>query len=60
VTGRTEVGGSARTLVFVPGSPNPSHGRLLLVDDAAVRRTDLRVAPTLRALVAMGKTDLRG
>ena len=60
VTGRTELNGATRTLVFVPGSPNPAHGRLLVLEDSAVRRVDLRVAPTLRALVAMGKTDLRG
>jgi len=60
VTGRTEVNGVARTLVFVPGSPNPSHGRLLVLEESAVRRVDLRVAATLRALVAMGKTDPRG
>jgi uncharacterized membrane protein len=60
VTGRTEVGGEPRTLVFVPGSPNPSHGRLLLLHEKELRRVDLRVAPTLRALVAMGKTDPRG
>jgi uncharacterized membrane protein len=51
-------GGSARTLVFVPGSPNPGNGRLVLVDPAQVLRLEARAADALRAIVSMGKSPL--
>ncbi|MEZ5965261.1 MAG: DUF502 domain-containing protein [Planctomycetota bacterium] len=60
VTGETTDGaGGPRTLVFVPGSPNPANGRLLLIDPTTLRRLDVRVADALRALVSMGKSPLR-
>jgi uncharacterized membrane protein len=43
----------------VPGSPNPTSGRLLLVPPTAVHRLDARPADALRTLVAMGKSPLR-
>ena len=52
--------GAPGTLVFVPGSPNPANGRLLLVADARLQRLDVRSADALRALVSMGKTPLCG
>ncbi len=58
VTGTCEIAGQARTIVFVPGSPNPANGRLLLVAPGSLRSVDVRVAAALRALVAMGKTKL--
>jgi uncharacterized membrane protein len=51
--------GSRRLAVFVPGSPNPTSGRLLLVPPTAVHRLDARPADALRTLVAMGKSPLR-
>jgi uncharacterized membrane protein len=51
--------GSRRLTVFVPGSPNPTSGRLLLVPPTAVHRLDARPADALRTLVAMGKSPLR-
>lgn len=51
--------GAPHTLVFVPSSPNPTNGKLLLVDPARLRRLDVRTADALRALVSMGKTSLR-
>ena len=56
VTGATVIDGVERTIVFVPGTPNPATGRLLLVPTAELRRVDIRVANSLRALVAMGKS----
>jgi uncharacterized membrane protein len=50
--------GSPHTLVFVPSSPNPTNGRLLLVAPARLHRLDVRTADALRALVSMGKTSL--
>ena len=59
ITGETtDNAGQPRTLVFVPGSPNPANGRLLLVEPAAVRKLDVRVADALRTLVSMGKAPL--
>lgn len=51
--------GAPHTLVFVPSSPNPTNGRLLLVEPARLARLDVRTADALRALVSMGKTALR-
>jgi uncharacterized membrane protein len=60
VTGETQgPDGCPRVLVFVPGSPNPANGRLVLVDPAEARPLDARVADALRALVSIGKTPLR-
>ena len=58
VTGATVIDGVERTIVFVPGTPNHATGRLLLVPTAELRRVDIRVANSLRALVAMGKSPL--
>lgn len=51
--------GAPHTLVFVPSSPNPTNGKLLLVEPARLRRLEVRTADALRALVSMGKTPLR-
>lgn len=51
--------GAPHTLVFVPSSPNPTNGKLLLVDPSQLKRLDVRTADALRALVSMGKTPLR-
>lgn len=61
VTGETTgPDGSQRTLVFVPGSPNPTNGRLLLMDPAGLQPMPVRAADALRTLVAIGKTPLTG
>ena len=60
VTGQSPgPGGQPHTLVFVPSSPNPTNGKLLLVEPARLKRLDVRTADALRALVSMGKTPLR-
>lgn len=51
--------GRPHTLVFVPSSPNPTNGRLLLVEPARLQKLDARTADALRTLVSMGKTPLR-
>lgn len=51
--------GRPHTLVFVPSAPNPTNGKLLLVDPARLQKLDVRTADALRALVSMGKTALR-
>lgn len=60
VTGESQgPDGRMHTLVFVPSSPNPTNGKLLLVDPARLQPLDVRTADALRALVSMGKTPLR-
>jgi len=44
-------------LVFVPASPTPTTGRLVVIDPQAVKRLDMPVSEILKVLVAMGKTD---
>lgn len=51
--------GKLHTLVFVPSAPNPTNGKLLLVEPARLQKLDVRTADALRALVSMGKTSLR-
>jgi uncharacterized membrane protein len=60
VTGQTAgPDGKPHTLVFVPSAPNPTNGKLLLVDPARLLKLDVRTADALRSLVSMGKTPLR-
>lgn len=51
--------GRPHTIVFVPSAPNPTSGKLLLVDPARLKKLDVRTADALRALVSIGKTPLR-
>jgi len=51
--------GTEHTLVFVPSSPNPTNGRLLLLPAEHIKKLDLRAADALRGLVSMGKTPLK-
>jgi uncharacterized membrane protein len=51
--------GRAHTLVFVPSSPNPTNGKLLLVDPARLQKLDVRTADALRTLVSLGKAPLK-
>lgn len=61
VTGRANgPDGAPHAIVFVPSSPNPTNGRLVLVPPDRLAPLDLRVADALRGLVAMGKTSLGG
>ena len=59
ITGNaTGPGGQEHTVVFVPGSPNPAAGRLLMIAPERLQRLDVRAADALRGLVSMGKTAL--
>lgn len=68
-TGAEEVGlvtnevadadGEAKLLVFLPGSPNPTTGRLLVTDAARVRDVDTSVHEALKTLVSVGKNPIR-
>ncbi len=50
--------GSERLLVFMPGSPNPTTGRLLVCRPEQIRPSDLEVNEVFKVLVAVGKTDI--
>lgn len=50
--------GRTHTVVFVPSAPNPTNGKLLLVEPTRLLRLDVRTADALRALVSIGKTPL--
>lgn len=52
-----DVGPDARAIVFVPGSPNPTTGRLLLASATSLRPADMSVHDALKTLVALGKLD---
>lgn len=60
ITGTTDVDGCERTVVYVPGTPNPAAGQLVFVKTGELRRIDVRVSHGLRAVVAMGKAPLKG
>jgi uncharacterized membrane protein len=51
--------GSNRLVVFVPGSPNPTSGRLLIISPDDVQLAGMPVNSTLKVLVAVGKTDIQ-
>jgi uncharacterized membrane protein len=54
--------GNTKLVIFVPGVPNPTSGRLILIDKESVKPLAMPVNDTLKALVSMGKTeiDLKG
>lgn len=51
-------GGQVNLVVFIPGSPNPATGRLIITRPDKVRTIDMPVSDTLKTLVSVGKTDL--
>lgn len=59
VTGET-VGpdGRPHSVVFVPSSPNPTNGRLVMVPPDRLQRLPMRSGEALRTLVAMGKSAM--
>jgi uncharacterized membrane protein len=58
VTGEQEdalrVGGSRTVSVFVPTTPNPTSGFLVLLPEAQVRKLDLSVADGIKFIVSLG------
>ena len=48
---------NAQCAVFIPDSPNPMAGRLVLVPAEELQPCSLSVHDTLKTLVAIGKTD---
>ncbi|MHC4779731.1 MAG: DUF502 domain-containing protein [Planctomycetota bacterium] len=53
-------GGAKKCVVFVPGAPSPTAGRMLIINDDLVRRLDMPVNEALKALLSVGKVDMQG
>ena len=51
--------GSEKLVVFIPGSPNPTTGRLIITQADQVQITDIPVNTTFKLLVAAGKADIK-
>jgi uncharacterized membrane protein len=59
VTNRISMpGGQQNLIVFIPGSPNPTSGRLVIVPPEQVKRTNIPVNATFKILVAAGKSEI--
>ncbi len=49
--------GQRKLTVFIPGAPNPTNGRLVILDAGATRPLDLPVSDALKTIVSLGKTS---
>src|SRR5262249_21028595 len=59
VTNETTDGAGARKLiVFVPGAPNPTTGRLIVIDAKCTVPLSVSVSDTLKTLLSVGKTPV--
>ncbi|MBE9529384.1 MAG: DUF502 domain-containing protein [Proteobacteria bacterium] len=50
--------GGTKLVIFIPGVPNPTSGRMIIVDYGTVKPLAMPVNETLKALVSMGKTEI--
>jgi uncharacterized membrane protein len=50
--------GESKLIVFVPSAPNPTNGRMLVIESSLVHRINVPVSEALKALVSVGKTSL--
>jgi uncharacterized membrane protein len=55
VTGETVIDGARRLIVFMPGSPNPTAGRLALVEPSRCVASGLSVDAAFKGLLTTGK-----
>ena len=59
VTNRlTDEKGVEKLVIFIPGAPNPTLGRLLVTEASSIRLLDVPVNEALKALVSVGKTPI--
>ena len=49
--------GKEKYVIFIPGVPNPTSGRLVIMPGEGVRSLSMPVNEALKALVSMGKTE---
>jgi uncharacterized membrane protein len=54
----TDDKGNTKLVIFVPGVPNPTAGRLIVIDKESVKPLAMPVNETLKALVSLGKTKI--
>ncbi len=50
--------GNTNLIIFIPGVPNPTSGRLLVMKEDSVKRLAIPVNEAIKALVSMGKTEI--
>lgn len=50
--------GSQNLVIFIPGSPNPTSGRLIIAQADKVTETKIPVSSAFKILVAAGKSDI--
>ncbi len=50
--------GLRKVLVFLPGSPNPATGRLILIPEGKVHPLDIQVSDALKTVLSVGATSL--
>lgn len=50
--------GQQQLVVFVPGAPNPTAGRLVVIDAAFVQPLNVPVSEAMKVLLSVGKTPL--
>lgn len=58
VTNEITVLGSSRLVVYIPEAPNPTAGRLVLIEASRVVPVPASVSDTMRALISVGKSPL--
>jgi uncharacterized membrane protein len=54
----TDESGSRKLIVFVPGAPNPTIGRLIVIDASHTMPLAVTVSDALKALLSVGKTPI--
>lgn len=54
----TDAAGLSKLIVFVPGAPNPTAGRLIVIDAARTVPLSMSVSDALKTLLSVGKTPL--
>jgi uncharacterized membrane protein len=54
----TDASGARRLIVFVPGAPNPTAGRLIVIDAVRTIPLSVTVSDALKSLLSVGKTPL--
>ncbi len=54
----TDESGTRKLVVFVPGAPNPTTGRLIVIDESRTTALAVTINDALKTLLSVGKTPL--
>jgi uncharacterized membrane protein len=54
----TNDAGVLQYVIFVPDAPNPTTGRLVIIDRSAVRAVGIPVSDAFKSLISLGKTPI--